>query len=161
MNYGERLTHLRERLGITQKHMANILNIDPSLYRRYEKELQTIPNKHLIKVADYFEVSIDYLFNFTNIKCYPKIHKDFDIKKICERLKEFRKENNLTQELLAEILNTTQSVIADYERGRYLLSTPNLYTISNKYQISADYLLGKIDKKITLKKATKLNDFKI
>ena len=61
------------------------------------------------------------------------------------RLKEFRKENKLTQTKLASILNTTQSVIADYERGRYFISTPFLYTICKKYNISADYLLGRID----------------
>ena len=61
------------------------------------------------------------------------------------RLKEFRKENKITQDKLASILNTNQSVIANYERGRTIIATPFLYTICKKYNISADYLLGKIN----------------
>ena len=64
---------------------------------------------------------------------------------------EFTNNPNNEQIELANYLNTTQSVIADYERGRYLISTPFLYTICKKYNISADYLLGRIDTN-TLKK---------
>ena len=56
-----------------------------------------------------------------------------------------RNKNKLTQSKLAEILNTNQSVIANYERGRTPVATPFLYTICKKYNISADYLLGKTD----------------
>ena len=62
-----------------------------------------------------------------------------------KRLKEFRKENKLTQEKLANILNTTFSNIAFYEKGRNLIAIPVLYEICKKYNISADYLLGRID----------------
>ena len=124
MNYGDKIKNVRERIGITQVAMANMLGIDKSLYGRYEKELQSIPLKHLITICDYFEISLDY---------------------VGKRLKEFRKKNNLRQIDLANALNTTQSVIADYERGRYLIATPFLYTICKNYKVSADYLLGRIE----------------
>ena len=56
-----------------------------------------------------------------------------------------RNKNMLTQSKLAEILNTNQSVIANYERGRTPVVPPFLYAICKKYNISADYLLGKSD----------------
>ena len=59
---------------------------------------------------------------------------------MANRLKEFRKENKITQNKLSELLKTSQSTIADYERGKNYLPTPFLYTISKKYGISADYL---------------------
>lgn len=52
---------------------------------------------------------------------------------------------NLSQIKLANILNTTHSMISDYENTKKLIATPFLYTICKKYNISADYLLGKID----------------
>ena len=70
---------------------------------------------------------------------------NIDIHKIGQNLKEFCKENKLTQEKLTEFLNIGKGTIADYERGRYLIATPFLYQICKKYNISADYLLGKID----------------
>ncbi len=43
------------------------------------------------------------------------------------------------------MLNTVHPVITNYENGKHLIATPFLYTICSKYNISADYLLGKID----------------
>ena len=62
----------------------------------------------------------------------------------------FRKSQKLTQVKLASILNTVQPVIANYEKGKNLIATPFLYTICKKYNISADYLLGKIDEPINI-----------
>ena len=62
-----------------------------------------------------------------------------------ERLKELRKSKNLSQKELAEILNTTNSSICDWECGR---TEPNLNTIrqiADYFEVSCDYLLGKSD----------------
>ena len=60
----------------------------------------------------------------------------------CERVKELRVENNLTQKQLAEKLQTTNSSVCDWEKGR---SQPDLKTLANMaqlFQVRADYLLG-------------------
>ena len=144
--YGTRLKELRERLGIYQKDLAKLLNVERAAYTQYENEYNTIPLIYLNTLANYFNVSIDYLFMFNNTKKYFQSVDDIDKLKSGARIKEFRKENKLTQVKLADFLNTTHSVISDYERGRYLIATPFLYQICKKYHISADYLLGKVDK---------------
>ena len=145
MFYGDNLKEIRINEEYTQEQVANLINVDKSLYSRYEKEVQLIPLKHLITICDYFGISIDYVFNFSKDNNYNNSCKNFNKLESGKRLKEFRKENKITQDKLASILNTTHSVLSDYERGRYLISTPFLYTICKKYHISADYLLGKID----------------
>ena len=82
---------------------------------------------------------------FNKHKIYDLLINDINNIKAGQRLKEFRKDNKITQLKLAQILNTNQSVIANYERGRTVIATPFLYSICKKYNISADYLLGKID----------------
>ena len=60
----------------------------------------------------------------------------------CERVKELRIENNLTQKQLADKLQTTNSSVCDWEKGR---SQPDLKTLANMaqlFQVSVDYLLG-------------------
>ena len=68
-----------------------------------------------------------------------------------KRIKELRDDLNISQELLARRINSKRSNISGYEIGKHLISTKQLYTICKKYNISADYLLGKIDEPKYLK----------
>ena len=144
MNYGIKLKELRENHNLTQQQVADILNIARITYNHYETQEKIIPIERLIDICNYFKKSIDYIFNLSNKK-YDKVNNKIDKTLIGIRLKEFRKENKLTQEKLAIFLNTNHSVIANYECGRYLITTSFLYMICKKYNISADYLLGRID----------------
>ena len=144
--FPERLKELGERIGLTITKVAEILGIDRSQYGHYENNYVTIPIKHLITLCNYYDVSLDYIFEFTDARQYNNINKVIDKKLAGKRLKEFRKQNKLTQTKLSEFLNTTFSTISSYERGVNLLSTNYLYTICSKYHISADYLLGRTNK---------------
>ena len=145
MMYKERLKGLRERMGKNQIEIANILNIDRSQYGKYENEYTTIPIKHLNTLANYFNVSLDYMFSLTNNKQYNNSKNDINLLESGKRLKEFRKENKITQTKLANFLTTSFSNVSAYERSINIISTTYLYAICKKYNISADYLLGKID----------------
>ena len=111
----------------------------------YVIEYTIIPIKHLNTICNYFNISIDYIFGFTKNIHYYDMKKEIDRKKAGSRLKAFRKEKGLTQVKLSEILNVSQSTIAEYERGTNIIATPFLYEICKKYNISADYLLGRMD----------------
>ena len=151
MIYQKRLIELREEKELKQYDLAGVLNIYKGLYNQYEREYVIIPIKHLNTLCNYFNVSMDYMFGFTNQINYENNKEEIDVLKSSSRLKEFRKDHKLTQEKLANILNMARSALANYERGRNIIATPFLYTICNKYKISADYLLGKIDEKMDLK----------
>ena len=65
--------------------------------------------------------------------------------RIKERLKELRKDKNLTQKQIAKILNKSETGYASWEQG---LSEPcinDLITISEYYGVTIDYLVGKED----------------
>jgi len=57
----QRLRDLREDADLTQAAIGTILGIRQEVYSRYERGFQTIPLEHLIKLADYYNVSLDYL----------------------------------------------------------------------------------------------------
>lgn len=64
----ERLKILRQEKNVLQKDIANYLNISASAYGFYEQGKRT-PDANIIKkLADYFNVSVDYLIGKTNIK---------------------------------------------------------------------------------------------
>ena len=147
MIYKKRLKELRERIGITQNELAQDLNIDYKTFSHYENEDVIFPLKHLVIICNKLNVSLDYMFNFTDRKQYDSITKDLDYQEIGKRLKKFRLDNKLTQVKLATKINIAKSMIGAYEHGDYLISTHALYTICKKYNISADYLLGRTNTK--------------
>jgi len=57
----QRLEDLRVDHDLTQQQVADILGCQREVYRRYEKGTRTIPIDYLIRLADYYAVSIDYL----------------------------------------------------------------------------------------------------
>jgi len=143
--YKENLKKLREEQNLTQKNLATILNLEISHYAHLENEYEIMPIKHLITIADHLNVSIDYLFNLTNLRKYKNYIKGVNLILSGERLKNWRKKNNITQDRLAEKINIARSMVSKYEKGEFLIATHTLYEICKKYPISADYLLGKIE----------------
>lgn len=62
--------------------------------------------------------------------------------KFCERLKELRKENNLTTTQLGKILGVSNSTITRWENENILPSIEHLYNMAIYFKVSADYLIG-------------------
>lgn len=56
-----RLRDLREDKDIKQKEVAGILGIDQRVYSTYETGKRDIPLQHLVVLADFYHVSVDYL----------------------------------------------------------------------------------------------------
>ena len=59
--YFKRLSDLRIDHDLTQQQVADILGCKREVYRRYEKGTRTIPVDFLIKLADYYGVSVDHI----------------------------------------------------------------------------------------------------
>ncbi|MCL2698185.1 MAG: helix-turn-helix domain-containing protein [Oscillospiraceae bacterium] len=57
----DRLKSLRKVKGVYQKHVAEMLGIAERNYRRYEAGDVDPPTSKTIMLADYFDVSVDYL----------------------------------------------------------------------------------------------------
>lgn len=62
-------------------------------------------------------------------------------------LRDLREDNDKTQQDIAEILGTSQTMYARYERGANELPIHHLITLCQYYNVSADYILGLTDKK--------------
>ena len=65
--YLRRVYDLREDNDLTQKAVAEYLGIQPNVYRRYEKGIREFPLEIIIKLADFYHVSIDYLVGRTDM----------------------------------------------------------------------------------------------
>ena len=63
------------------------------------------------------------------------------------RMRDLREDSDKTQKEIAEVLGTSQTVYARYERGQNELPIRHLLTLCEYYHVSADYLLGRTDRR--------------
>jgi len=140
-----RIKYLRDEYELNQIKTAALMGVSKSTYARWETDEAIVPLRHLNDLCNYFNVSMDYITGFTNKKNYDIIRKDLDKELIGKRLRKFRKSRNLTQEQLAKEINTSHSTISGYEHGKNMILTAFAYNIAKKYNISLDWLCGRID----------------
>ena len=63
-----RIGEIREDNDIKQEVLAKMLNVNQTTYSRYETGDIDIPSSKLIRLAKYFNISLDYLSRLTNDK---------------------------------------------------------------------------------------------
>ena len=64
----KRIRDLREDQDMTQRQIADILGMSQTGYSKYETGENDIPTAILIKLADYYKTSVDYLLGRTDKK---------------------------------------------------------------------------------------------
>lgn len=67
--------------------------------------------------------------------------------KLIKRIRDLREDHDLTQSEVAEVLHTSQTMYARYERGANELPIHHLITLCKLYHVSSDYILGLSNKK--------------
>ena len=74
---GTRIKLLREELGLKQEDLAKKLSVSPSAIGMYERNLREPNNELILKIANFFNVSVDYLLGKSDIR-NPEIEIDKD-----------------------------------------------------------------------------------
>lgn len=138
-----RLRNVRENNNLTQKEVADKLNISRPNYTRWETKEKIIPLRKLNAFCNLFNVSMDYIVGLSNTNSKINYNKELDLNIVSERLKKVRKQLNLTQQNLADFLQCDRSIISDYENGVTLILTSFAIQICDKYNISLDWLCGR------------------
>ena len=62
--------------------------------------------------------------------------------KYIKRMRDLREDHDMTQQEVADVLGTSQTMYARYERGANELPIHHLITLCKLYGVSADYILG-------------------
>ena len=125
-------TEIAERMGITYATFAKIFN-----YGIYP----TVPI--LIRIADFFGVSIEYLVGNTETEKFMK--SDAPIK-FTERLEELKLSKGIsTTYELAQRIHIHRNNIAQWLKHDYIPSLDDLILIADYFDVTLDYLLGRTD----------------
>ena len=62
-----------------------------------------------------------------------------------QRLKDLREDHDLTQQDIAQVLQTTREQISKYETGKQMMGVDKYIKLAKFYNVSLDYLTGMID----------------
>lgn len=63
-----KLKKIRESRNYSQAEIANVLHVRQNTYSQYETEKRQIPIESLIKLSVFYNVSVDYLLDLTNVE---------------------------------------------------------------------------------------------
>lgn len=152
ISIGSRIKQLREENGTSQLELAKIFNISNTALSQYESGNRTPSDDLKIKLADYFNVSLDFLMGRTesykiNNCSSTEIYNSNDSfpqskKNLTSTLLYLRKSHNLTQEMVADKLNLSRVRYNNYETGKRSPDYQTLTMIARLYNVSIDYLIG-------------------
>ena len=137
--FAEQLKTLRKINGLTQKELAENVGVQQGAINKWESK-QTEPNiEKLVKLADYFDVSLDYLMGGK----MKNITEEFSL---C--LKKIRMKRKLSQKQIAEELKISQQQYSKWEGGIITPNAETLVRLADYFDVSVDYLLGRKKKEI-------------
>lgn len=83
-NVGERLKKIRKEHNYTQDMLAEKLGLEPAAISKYETNRVPIPQEHIIKICNLFEISADYLLGINNNELSMAASSDIDLAKLAK-----------------------------------------------------------------------------
>lgn len=141
--FPERLKELRKENHLTQVEVANYFGISQPSYQSWESGRRSSTRKSLEKLATFFNVSVSYLLGKTDERGYMSAGARDTTKEIAKRIKQLRKDNQLTQIEVAKALKTSQPAYQKWEKGVRTPTPRNLEKLATYFNVSIDYLLGR------------------
>ncbi len=76
MSFGEKLRELRMERNISQKDIADAIEVSVNTISQYENCKRFPDEKVIVKICEYYKISADYLFGLTNIKHSPMTREE-------------------------------------------------------------------------------------
>lgn len=81
-----RLAELRRNRNLTQEDIANYLGVGRTTYAMYEQGHREMDYELLLKLANYYQVTLDYIFERSNIPIHPESYTDDEIEFVTKAL---------------------------------------------------------------------------
>lgn len=109
---GNRLKDLRYQKEITQEELGKVLNKTKNNISQYETGKRQPDNETLIKISEYFQVSLDYLLGKTDIKNFTS---DDELKRLIMQSNINDTDNDIRNSLISlkEKLNSSNEIFVD------------------------------------------------
>lgn len=140
--FSEILSDLICTKELSLRGLAKVSGVSAVQYSKYLRG--TLPQlTTAVKIADYFSVSLDYLFGITDIMSKRKKFKPLNLSLFLERYSEALQRAKLTHWKLCQATELSESAIRHWRSGD-TPSIDSLIILSNSLSVSIDYLVGRV-----------------
>ncbi len=146
-----RFKEIRESYELKQHEVAQIMGVSRGGYANIEAETANVKLTQLLRFANHFNLSLDYVCKLSLIKNPTNLIKidEIDKKVMRERLIQIEQEVHKSARAIADELGIQKSTYSEYKnvkKGR-LMQTLMVKQIAKKYSYSIDWIIGRSDKK--------------
>lgn len=138
--FSNRLKQIRSHTDYTQREIAKHLGVSERAYQHYEAGTREPSISQLIALADYFNVSLDYLCGRTEDVEKRGYHVYPQFPGI---LKQLRIDKGLDIWDFADILEISARNYAGYEIGETMPDLPVIVAFADFFDVSIDYMIGR------------------
>lgn len=149
MQNGLLIARIRTNLNLSQKNVANYLNVPLASYKLFESSIRPMKIRELNILSDFFKISLNTLLSLSTNTSNLNLQQ-IDYKYLKFSLKYVRKINRVTQKDLASEFKLSVPTIARYEKNPLNVNACYLYNFAKKFHVSIDYICGKTLKKEVL-----------
>ena len=140
--FKQRFLELLEDLDCQKSKIPKLLNIDYNVFMKIT-EFGIVPKPViLMRIADYFDISVEYLLGRTVNSYFVKAET---VETFLSRYRKLKAEKNLTDYAIAQKLHIATSYTTNWKNKNYIPSIYNLILLSEIFNVSVDYLLGRTD----------------
>ena len=136
----QRLSDIRNEAGMSQAKLSEELGVTQQAINTYENSDKDIMTSTILRIADYFNVSVDYLMGISESKDILEPRSNDECYK---RIGDIRRLKRLSQKQMAELLGVSQQQVGRFESGKYDLSGKRFLQIAEVCDVSLDYLAGR------------------
>ncbi|MDU4728246.1 MULTISPECIES: helix-turn-helix domain-containing protein [Clostridium] len=137
---GDKIKKLRKERHITQSELANAIGLSRSSIGMIESNKQGTGNDSLIKIADFFDVTVDYLLSEDDAENIEKKERDYSL-----TIKEQENIDMEAQKILDELSMS-------FSKNKNILTEEDYFAIENALKITLESIKIKNKKKFTPKK---------
>ena len=139
---GNNIKYYRQKLGLSQEELGNLLGASKQSVSMYECNTRTPSIDIIIKLAEIFGIDIDTLIAHAEIEVENTI-QNTENAPLATSLRHLRKTRGLTQSEIADKIGVSPSAYAMYERGEREPSIDKLIALADTLHVDLNVLFGR------------------
>lgn len=120
--FGDPLAELRQDKKLTQKQLAKIIYVTPGTICNYENNVRYPDVEKLVALADYFDVTVDYLLGRSNANLSPSVFDEAisSGKTVGAFIQDFKELSPERQQILLQVMQDMKisSMLTQYNRRK-------------------------------------------